>query len=695
MKLKWKITLPLLLLLLLLTAMTTGINYYMTKASAEKSVSNILDSNLESLIGQIDRAVLTEKIVIDEITDKNVTLVRVFSEILKVNSDIGVLDLKDVEFFKFIANLLGVTELNVANQNGVIVGSNIAENYGYSFDLTAETSRYLQIISDSSLVIVEEPRQSANSNNMYQYMGVSRADARGFVQVGFDAHAVKEFQEHLDIIHTASAMRIGTNGSAAILRNGEVVYMANNSRIGQNVSSEAWYRQVSSGRGKAWININGQEMYAGFANTGGMTLLVLFPKAEYNELLSSVVSVSIASLAIAALISILIYFIVSRALSPLIPMTAFMTKAGTTGDLVLMPEDIAVISKLAESKDELGQCIGASAKFVGRVTEVSEFLETVSSGDLTSTIAPLSEKDTLGICLESMNEKLNLMFGEINHSTQQVSQGARQIANGAQTLAQGSTEQAASIQELSNSISEIAKKTRENADVAMQTAELADAIKMSAERGTFQMDEMISAVKEITEASNSISKVIKVIDDIAFQTNILALNAAVEAARAGVHGKGFAVVAEEVRNLAAKSAEAAKETGMMIQDSMDKAEVGAKIAEETAASLTEIVTGINESSMMIFGIASSSENQSMEIMHINEGIDQVTQVVSQNSATAEESAAASEEMSSQSMVLQELISQFKLKSMGFLPDSSNASYGSDEQTKYRELSSPGAGFGKY
>ncbi|MCL1981465.1 MAG: methyl-accepting chemotaxis protein, partial [Clostridiales bacterium] len=314
--------------------------------------------------------------------------------------------------------------------------------------------------------------------------------------------------------------------------------------------------------------------------------------------------------------------------------------------------------------DEIGQCIGAAASFIKHTNRVGEELETLAGGDLTAEVVVLSEKDTMGVSMRKTLSSLNEMFGEINAAASQVSTGATQVADGAQSLAQGSTQQAATIEELSSSISEIAERTKANAVIATKTSRLSESIKESAEKGSQQMDEMIAAVGEINEASIGISKIIKTIDDIAFQTNILALNAAVEAARAGQHGKGFAVVAEEVRNLASKSAEAAKDTGAMIQNSMEKAELGSRIAGETASSLKEIVTGIIESTQLITEIAKASEEQSSGISQINIGIDQVAQVVQQNSATAEQSAAASEEMNGQSDMLQQLIAQFKLKKSG-------------------------------
>ena len=415
-------------------------------------------------------------------------------------------------------------------------------------------------------------------------------------------------------------------------------------------------------------------------------------KADRALLIAIVLLAAMAAVAIC--IAIYIPSLISK---PLAPLMAFMQKASSTGDLSLSPADVAIIGNYAQIQDEIGQTIASCAAFVGRVTEISKELETIASGDLTVDVKMLSDRDTMGGSLARMVGNLNNMFGEIHSATSQVSTGSKQIADGAQALAQGSTEQAASVQQLSASIGEIARKTKDNAEMAVRAADLAGTIKGNAEKGSRQMDEMMAAVREINSASQSINKVIKVIDDIAFQTNILALNAAVEAARAGQHGKGFAVVAEEVRNLAAKSAEAAKDTGGLIANSMEKAELGSRIAEETAQSLSEIVSGINESSQIVGDIALSSNEQSLGITQVNTGIDQVAQVVQQNSATAQQSAAASEQMSSQSNILEEMISQFKLKDSGGSGFRPAALQRPAPVKQVQELFDPGSvdSFGKY
>ncbi|MCL2661994.1 MAG: methyl-accepting chemotaxis protein [Oscillospiraceae bacterium] len=381
-------------------------------------------------------------------------------------------------------------------------------------------------------------------------------------------------------------------------------------------------------------------------------------EADTFELIFIVVAIIIVI--ISAVLALYIAADVSKPLSMVDKWIAVTAQ----GIITWSEEERRLLDKYALRMDEIGSMMKSYIKLVEYIGTISKSLSRIAEGDLTIEVHPKCDEDQLSHSLMGMLRDLNNMFAEINSASAQVSAGSKQIADGATALAQGSTEQAASVEELSASVSEIASKTKVNAELAGRAATLAGSMMHNAEKGSGQMDEMTSAVKDINAASQSISKVIKVIDDIAFQTNILALNAAVEAARAGQHGKGFAVVAEEVRNLAAKSAEAAKDTGGLIQNSMEKAELGARIAGDTAESLNEIVAGIKESTEIVSEIAKSSDEQTQGIGQIDSGINQVAQVVQQNSATAQESAAASEEMSGQSSMLEQLISKFKLSSQG-------------------------------
>ncbi len=322
------------------------------------------------------------------------------------------------------------------------------------------------------------------------------------------------------------------------------------------------------------------------------------------------------------------------------------------------------VSVVMGRNDEIGELADAFKRVTEGTRAQVRALEALADGDLTADIEIRGERDSMGRAIRRTISGLNELIGEIQDSSARVSSGAGQIAAGSQALAQGSTEQAAAVEQLSSSITAVAAKTRENAEMVEKAAGLAESIKRSAHEGSSRMDGMTKAVYDINEASQAIGKVISVIDNIAFQTNILALNAAVEAARAGQHGKGFAVVADEVRSLASKSAEAAKETAALIADTMEKASLGARIAGETARSLADITHGIGESSSIMGEIARSSEEQDRAIGEINRGIGQVAQVVHQNSATAEESAASAEEMSDQSEMLRGLVERFKVDAGG-------------------------------
>nr|WP_320026194.1 methyl-accepting chemotaxis protein [uncultured Acetobacterium sp.] len=314
--------------------------------------------------------------------------------------------------------------------------------------------------------------------------------------------------------------------------------------------------------------------------------------------------------------------------------------------------------------DLLKHSVNSTATLLdGVVGEITEKIEQLSQGNLDIENAQAFRGDfvTISNALNVIIHSLNEVMGDINIAAEQVNGGANQVSDSSQALAQGSTEQASSIQELTASIAEIADQTKNNAVDANKARELATDVMGNAEKGNRQMTEMQRSMVEINKSSVDISKIIKVIDDIAFQTNILALNAAVEAARAGQHGKGFAVVAEEVRTLAARSAEAAKETTVLIEGSISNVQEGTKIADDTAGALDEIVSGIGKVTSLIGNIAGASNEQATGIAQINLGVEQVAQVVQQNSATAEQSAAASEELSGQSVLLKQMIDQFKIR----------------------------------
>ncbi len=305
----------------------------------------------------------------------------------------------------------------------------------------------------------------------------------------------------------------------------------------------------------------------------------------------------------------------------------------------------------------------AVESFGAYMAEISRALGEMAGGDLTVSIDSEFKGDFV-VLKDSINhiaESLNSVLADIGVAADQVASGTRQVSDGSQQISQGATEQSSAIEQLTDSVSRIAEQTRQNAMSANQANELTTLAADDAARGNESMQMMQQAMDEISEASRSISKIIKVIDDIAFQTNILALNAAVEAARAGAHGKGFAVVAEEVRNLAARSAAAAKETTGLIEGSIQKTGAGTRIADETAAALGSIVEGVQKAAELVSEIASASGEQATAIAQVDRGIEQMSQVVQTNSATSEETAAAAEELSSQAEMLKSKVGQFIIR----------------------------------
>lgn len=317
-------------------------------------------------------------------------------------------------------------------------------------------------------------------------------------------------------------------------------------------------------------------------------------------------------------------------------------------------------NEIGELTAELNQSF---QNFSDLVNEISGALVKMSEGDYASEtvkqypndFAPISDAFT------KILDQQNKMLQVFQSSSQQVSVGAQQISDGSQKLAQGTTEQASSAEELAASISDISDKVKENTTHVENMTRYLDETSANVADSNNQMKRMLHAMDEISASSDEISKIIKVIDDIAFQTNILALNAAVEASRAGEAGKGFAVVADEVRNLAGKSAEAAKQTAALIESSILKVKDGKELANGTAAAIDSVAEKIQHLDETIKKIDAASEAQSGAISQISQGVEQISTVIQNNSASAEESAAASEELAGQAELLKKELSKYKIR----------------------------------
>lgn len=401
--------------------------------------------------------------------------------------------------------------------------------------------------------------------------------------------------------------------------------------------------------------------YAPISGTHGWSIALTAPTADFMDATSKSIFLTIFCLLAGIAISVFVAFRLATFIGK--PMKACADRL-----TLLSKGDLESPVPQVNRKDETGTLAMATQHLVTTLKDIigdeDYLLSQMANGnfDLHTKIEEqyVGDFHSILLSIRTINTKLSAALGQIRSSAEQVSAGSDQVSNGAQALSQGASQQASAVQQLSDSILEISQQIKDNANHAATANVVAGAAGENIRSSSRQMSEMIGAMTEISDSSSQIGKIIKTIEDIAFQTNILALNAAVEAARAGAAGKGFAVVADEVRSLATKSSEAAKQTNLLIEDSVKSVGNGVKIADATAKSLAGVVDGAQEIIALISKITQASAEQSISIEQINLGIDQIALVVQTNSATSEESAAASEELNGQADMMKQMVSKFKL-----------------------------------
>jgi len=401
--------------------------------------------------------------------------------------------------------------------------------------------------------------------------------------------------------------------------------------------------------------------YCPVGGTNGWSIAVCAPLREFLTSTYLGIGVTLAVIVLSCAISIFIAWRLASGIGKPAAACARRLKALAEGDLKSEVPECA-------SKDEIGVLVQATRELKEDMSAVigdMDYLLThMSAGDFTvHTRCPEAYAGDFHSLLDAellLKQQLIETLREMDVASDQVASGADQVASGAQALAQGSTEQASSVEELAATINDISNNINSAADSARDAEKSNREAHVQIEQCSGQMNDLVKAIQEIDGKSAEISKIIKTIEDIAFQTNILALNAAVEAARAGAAGKGFAVVADEVRDLATKSQAAAKSTTTLIDETVRAVAEGTRLSGETEQALQQVVEISREVLDAVSVISTATVEQAQAVGQVSVGIDQISSVVQTNSATSEQSAAASEELSGQARLLKELVSRFKL-----------------------------------
>lgn len=573
----------------------------------QKTAANTALTRIDDVISRLVVNDAETQSVIDQLNADFISKADSFAEMVAL--DPSVLD--DIDELKSIAEMLDVDELHVSDEKGILQWGTVPDYYGFDFSSSDQAKEFMPILNDPSIKLAQDAQPNGAEGKYFQYVGVSRKDKTGIVQVGITPTRLQNQIEKTSIANVLADITVGNNGYVMAVNkaDGTVAAHKNAELIGQNYADIGISEKLMKGGRGIVAKIDGESMICSTGETEDYVLIAAISRSEaFSGRTSLVVIFILATLIMLVVIVLLINAVVQKNIIKGLNELIDNMQVISSGDL-----DTEVNVRTCPEYETLSNGINAMLANIRRNID-----ETVK-----------------------LNEEQQRLFAETTSISADIGVQSSEMQEVAARLSEGSSTQAATVQELSASFGSISEQIKSSAESAKNASKISEETTKSVDNGAAKLSEMQTAMSRIEESSTKIGNIVKTIDDIAFQTNILALNAAVEAARAGQHGKGFAVVADEVRNLANKSAEATKGTAKLIEETKQAVSEGAQIANETAEQLRSMMSGIAESNRLIENIAVAADEQAEAFSQISDSMMQISTVVQQNaeiSASAEETA---------------------------------------------------------
>ncbi|MGL5256869.1 MAG: methyl-accepting chemotaxis protein [Proteocatella sp.] len=596
--------------------------FFIQNELAKRSAVKNCDIRLDEMVLYLENNDRDIQELTETINKEYLEKTRAFAYMISKKPEI----LNNISELNRIAKLMDVDQFHITDESGVLKWGTVPEIFGFDFSTNDQTKAFLPALKDKNFELAQEPAINATKGVLYQYVSVARMDKPGIVQIGMEPKRLEEAiaKNRIDVV--LDKYIIGETGYAFAIdkETGTVVAHKNKDLIGKTLEEAGIDdKTVSSSKDSGIARVDGTKMIYSKEEYKGKIIFSAIPTKEIFRQRNSQIVVNFLAFAILC--------------------------------AVLVQAVYRLLRKLV----------------IDGIKEIDNTLELITHGNLDAQLdvktCPEFEKlsEQVNMMVDSIKEKIIETEGlmerqgdileKVKHVSSNIARHSEGIKSVSMDLSQSTTEQASSIEELSATINEVFEEVENNAKHAEASNVIAIESEQKVESSNEQMARMMEAMDEITNSSEEISKIIKTIDEIAFQTNILALNAAVEAARAGEAGKGFAVVADEVRNLAVKSAEAAQNTTKLIEESITSVAKGKQIADDTAKSLISVIDSAKESADLISNITEASKKQAMSIGQISQALEQISGIVQNNSAVAQESANASIELEKESHQLNVIV----------------------------------------